>query len=92
MVLASPAGIRPTRSRPLLSRSTLAAFRGRAERQAAIRAAAAIGPNVTRLADAEGQAAQGYHASVAAQLEADRIAIPKLSERAVAGLRLVGRN
>jgi hypothetical protein len=61
----------------------------RAERQAAIRAAAAIGPNVTRLAEAETEAAQGYRASVAAQLKADRTAIPKLSERAVAGLRIV---
>ena len=66
-----------------------AGARGRAERQAAIRAAAAIGPNVTRLADAETEAAQGYRASVAAQLRADRTAIPRLSERAVAGLRLV---
>ncbi|MGO9234138.1 MAG: BID domain-containing protein, partial [Methylocella sp.] len=61
----------------------------RAERQAAIRAAAAIGPNVTRLAEAETEAAQGYRASVAAQLRADRTAIPKLSERAVAGLGFV---
>jgi len=61
----------------------------RAERQAAIRAAAAIGPNVTRLAEAETEAAQGYRASVAAQLKADRTAIPKLSERAVAGLGIV---
>jgi len=51
----------------------------RAERQAAIRAAAAIGPNVTRLAEAETEAAQGYRASVAAQLKADRTAIPNLS-------------
>ena len=61
----------------------------RAERQAAIRAAAAIGPNVTRLAEAETEAAQGYRASVAAQLKADRTAIPKLSEQAVAGLGIV---
>jgi hypothetical protein len=66
-----------------------AGARVRAERQAAIRAAAAIGPNVTRLAEAETEAAQGYRASVAAQLKADRTAIPKLSDRAVAGLRLV---
>jgi len=67
----------------------LAGAKSRAERQAAIRAAAAIAPNVTRLAEAEAQAAQGYRASVAAQLKADRTAIPKLSEQAVAGLRLV---
>ena len=66
-----------------------AGARGRAERQAAIRAAAAIGPNVTRLAEAETEAALGYRASVAAQLKADRTAIPRLSERAVAGLGLV---
>jgi hypothetical protein len=60
-----------------------AGARGRAERQAAIRAAAAIGPNVTRLAE------QGYRASVAAQLKADRTTIPNLSDRAVAGLGLV---
>ena len=60
-----------------------AGAQARAERQAA------IGPNVTRLAEAEAQAAQGYRASVAAQLKADRTAIPKLSDRAVAGLRLV---
>jgi BID domain of Bartonella effector protein (Bep) len=65
-----------------------AGARGRAERQAAIRAAAAIGPNVTRLAEAEMEAAQGYRASVTAQLKADRTAIPKLSKQAVAGLRL----
>jgi hypothetical protein len=65
------------------------AAKSRAERQAALHAAAAIGPNVTRLAEAETEAAQGYRASVAAQLKADRIAIPKLSDRAVAGLRLV---
>ncbi len=63
--------------------------KARAERQAAMRAAAAIGPNVTRLSEAEAQAAQGYRASVAAQLKADRTAIPKLSDRAVAGLRIV---
>jgi len=63
--------------------------KARAERQAAMRAAAAIGPNVTRLSEAEAQAAQGYRASVAAQLKADRAAIPKLSDRAVAGLRIV---
>jgi hypothetical protein len=49
--------------------------RGRAEQQDAISAAAAIGPNVTRLAEAETEAAQGYRASVAAQLKADRTAI-----------------
>ncbi len=63
--------------------------KARAERQAATRAAAAIGPNVTRLSEAEAQAAQGYRASVAAQLKADGAAIPKLSDRAVAGLRIV---
>ncbi|MGO8840105.1 MAG: BID domain-containing protein, partial [Methyloceanibacter sp.] len=63
--------------------------KGRAERQAATRAAAAIGPNVTRLSEAEAQAAQDYRASVAAQLKADRTAIPKLSEQAAAGLELV---
>ena len=63
--------------------------KARAERQAATRAAAAIGSNVTRLSDAEAQAAQGYRASVAAQLKADGAAIPKLSDRAVAGLRIV---
>src|SRR5208282_4728843 len=63
--------------------------KARAERQAATRAAAAIGPNVTRLSEAEAQAAQGFRASVAAQLKADRTAIPKLSDRAVAGLGLV---
>jgi hypothetical protein len=44
---------------------------------------------VTRLAEAETEAAQAYRASVAAQLKADRTAIPKLSDRAVAGLALV---
>ena len=63
--------------------------KARAERQAATRAAAAIGPNVTRLSEVEAQAAQGYRASVAAQLKADGAAIPKLSDRAVAGLRIV---
>jgi hypothetical protein len=66
-----------------------AGAKSRADRHAAIRAAAAIGPNVTRLAEAETEAAQGYRASIAAQLKADRTAIPRLSERAVAGLRLV---
>ena len=66
-----------------------AGAKSRAERQAAIRAAAATGMNVTRLAEAETEAAQGYCTSVAAQLKADRTAIPKLSERAVAGLGLV---
>jgi hypothetical protein len=66
-----------------------AGARGRADRQAAIRAAAAIGPNVTRLAEAETETAQSYRASVAAQLKADRTAIPNLSDRTVAGLRLV---
>ena len=60
--------------------------KARAERQAARRAAAAIGSNVTRVAEAEAQAAQGYRASVAAQLKADRTEIPKLSDRAVAAL------
>ena len=63
--------------------------KARAERQAATRAAAAIGPNVTRLSEAEAQAAQGYRASVAAQLKADGAAIPKLSDRAVAALGIV---
>ena len=49
--------------------------KARAERQAARRAAAAIGSNVTRLSEAEAQAAQGYRASVAAQLKADGTAI-----------------
>ncbi len=66
-----------------------AGAQARAERQAAIRAAGAIGPNVTRLAEAEIEAAQGYRASVAAQLKADRTAIPNLSDRAAASLRLV---
>jgi hypothetical protein len=42
-----------------------------------------------RFVEAEAQAAQGYRASVAAQLKADRTAIPKLSDRVVAGLRIV---
>ncbi len=63
--------------------------KARTERQAAIRAAAAIGPNVTRVVEAEVQATQGYCSSVAAQLKADRTVIPKLSEEAMAGLRLV---
>ena len=63
--------------------------KARAERQAATRAAAAIGPNVTRLSEAEAQAAPGYRASIAAQLKADRTAIPKLSDRAVAALGIV---
>ena len=66
-----------------------AGVHARAERQAAIRAAAAIGPNVTRVVEAEVQATQGYRLSVAAQLKADRTVIPKLSEEATAGLRLV---
>ena len=44
---------------------------------------------MTRLAEAETEAAQGYRASVAAQLKADRTAIPAVSDRAVAGLRIV---
>lgn len=64
----------------------LAGAQVRAERQAAIRAAAAIGPNVTRFADVESQAAQAYRDSVAAQLKSDQTAIPKLSERPVGGL------
>ncbi|SEF14902.1 Ti-type conjugative transfer relaxase TraA [Rhizobiales bacterium GAS191] len=61
----------------------------RAERQAATRAAAAIGPSLTRTSEAEAQAAQGYRASVEAQLKADRTAIPNLSEQAVAALGIV---
>src|SRR5208282_3393489 len=63
--------------------------KARAQRQAATRAAAAIGSNVTRLSEAEAQAAQGYRASIAAQLKANRAAIPKLSDRAVAALGIV---
>jgi hypothetical protein len=82
-----PAGFFGRIARP--GRTLRRRARVRAEREAAIRAAAAIGPNVTRLAEADTEAAQGYRASVAAQLEADQTAIPNLSDRAVAGLRLV---
>jgi Ti-type conjugative transfer relaxase TraA len=60
--------------------------KGRAERQTAVNASAAIGPNVTRTAAAEVLAAKAYRGSVEAQTTADRTPIPKLSERAVAAL------
>ncbi len=63
--------------------------KARAEREAAGRAAAAVGPSVTRTTEAETQATQGYRASVEALMEADRTAVPKLSERAVAALETV---
>ncbi len=64
--------------------------KARAERQAAMRAAAAIGPNVTRLSEAEAQAAQGYRASVAAQLKADRHRDPEAVRPGRGGLKNCG--
>ncbi len=66
-----------------------AGAKSRAERQNAANAAAAIAPNLSRSVEAEALAAQNYRGGVEAQIAADRTAIPKLSEPAVAALAAI---
>jgi Ti-type conjugative transfer relaxase TraA len=56
-----------------------AGAKAREEREGAIRAAAAIGPNITRGAQAEVRAAQDYRGSVERQMKADATPVPNLS-------------
>lgn len=66
-----------------------AGAKAREEREMATRAAAAIGPNVSRTAEAEGRAALGYREEVEKQMTADAAIVPDLSDRAKAALGAV---
>lgn len=66
-----------------------AGAKSKEERETATRAAAAIGPNVSRTAEAESRAAQGYRGEVEKQMKADATAVPDLSDRAKAALGAV---
>jgi Ti-type conjugative transfer relaxase TraA len=72
---------------PLRGRVGLfAGARAKADRVAAMRAAAAIASGMDRIAAAERRAAETYRSDVAAQRRADAVAIPRLSERAEAAV------
>ncbi|MGE8131716.1 AAA family ATPase [Methylobacterium sp. NPDC080182] len=62
----------------------------RAERQTARAAAAVLGANLTRMAEADARAQVGYRAAVEAQMRADATAIPVLSGEAVTALTAFG--
>lgn len=66
-----------------------AGAKSREERETAMRAAAAIGPNVSRTAEAEGRAALVYRGEVERQMKADATAVPDISDRAKAALGAV---
>lgn len=66
-----------------------ASAKSKEERETATRAAAAIGPNVSRTAEAEGRAAQAYRGEVERQMKADATAVPDLSDRAKEALGAV---
>ena len=77
----------PTQLGELRGREGLfAGAKAREERETAMAAAAAIGPNVSRTAEAEGRAAQAYRGEVEKQMTADATAVPDLSDRAKAAL------
>ena len=59
-----------------------AGARGRAEREAAQRAAGAIGPSLERIGEAEARAERTYRTGVEAQRAADATGIPRLSAAA----------
>ena len=60
--------------------------KARAEREAAQRAAGAIGPSLDRIGEAEARAGQSYRAGVEAQRTADATSIPRLSVAAEAAI------
>jgi Ti-type conjugative transfer relaxase TraA len=62
----------------------------RAEREAARRAAGAIGPSLERIGAAEARAERTYRTSVEAQRAADATGIPRLSETALAAIGAMG--
>lgn len=66
-----------------------AGTKSREERETATRAAAAIGPNIVRTAEAESRAAQAYRGEVEKQMTADTTVVPELSDRAKAALAAV---
>lgn len=66
-----------------------ASAKARDERQDALRAAEAIGPNLTRTAEMETNAAQKYRSDVKRQMDADATAVPDLSERARTALETI---
>ncbi len=61
----------------------------RAEREAARRAAGAIGPSLTRIGAAEARAAGAYRASVEGQRAADATGVPRLSAAAEAAISVM---
>ena len=61
-----------------------AGAKARAEREAAQRAAGAIGPSLERIGEAEARAGRGYRTGVEAQRTADATGIPRLSAAAEA--------
>ena len=63
--------------------------KARDERARAEKVAEAVGPAVSRVGEAEAEAAQRYRASVEAQRAADATGIPRLSERAQAAVGVV---
>ncbi|MBN8925276.1 MAG: hypothetical protein BGO51_10155 [Rhodospirillales bacterium 69-11] len=63
-----------------------AGAKARAEREAAQRAAAAIGPSLERIGEAEARAERTYRAGVEAQRTADTTGIPRLSAAAEAAI------
>ncbi len=66
-----------------------AGAKARAERDAAQRAAGAIGPSLERIGAAEARAERGYRTGVEAQRAADAIGIPRLSAAAEAAVGVV---
>ena len=64
---------------------------GRAEREAALRAAGAIGPSLERIGAAEARAERTYRTSVEAQRAADATGVPRLSETAQAAIGAMAR-
>ncbi|WP_027170230.1 AAA family ATPase [Mesorhizobium sp. WSM3224] len=66
-----------------------AGAKARQERETAMSAAAAIGPNILRAAEAESRAAQSYRADVERQMKADATMVPDVSDRAKAALDAV---
>ena len=66
-----------------------AGAKARAEREAAQRAAGAIGPNLERIGEAEARAERSYRTGVEAQRMADATGIPRLSTAAEAAIGAV---
>jgi hypothetical protein len=62
----------------------------RVEREAALRAAGAIGPSLERIGAAEARAERAYRTSVEAQRAADATGIPRLSAEAQAAIGAMG--